>query len=414
MSLIKNTFWNLSGYALPTLIAIPALGFLARGLGPERFGLFSLALAIVGYASIFDAGLTRAVVREISLHRDDRNECKKIVTCSTLILLLLGCIGGGIIFFLGPAIVSVLNVKPQFYTETLYALSLVSLSLPFFLLNQSWLAILEGREEFKKSNLIKSVNSSLIAGLPAVGVIFHPSLTWAVLGLLIARLISLVITFVSCREHIMHNFLKPDRGTAVRLLHYGGWITVSNIISPLMSYFDRFVVSHVMGASQVAFYTAPAEGVQRLTIIPGALARAVFPKLSGRYGADEQHKQRKLAYIMMLAVIVPIAVIGIFFSSFIIITWLGNQYAGLSAEVFKVLLVGFVFGSVAQIPFASIQGAGHSRVTALVHLCELLPYLAVLYYFIHLWGVMGVALAWTLRVAIDCLMLIFINQKLIK
>lgn len=414
MSLIKNTFWNLSGYALPTLIAIPALGFLARGLGPERFGLFSLALAIIGYASIFDAGLSRAVVREISLHRDDPVECKKIVANSSLILLILGCLGGGLIYFSGAAIVSVLNVQPDFYHETLNAISLVSLSLPFFLLNQAWLAILEGREEFKKSNLIKSVNSSLIAGLPALAVIIHPSLTWAVLGLLTARLLSLIFTFYNCRMHIVHSQLKPDRKTAVRLLHYGGWITVSNIISPLMSYFDRFVVSNVMGASHVAFYSAPAEGVQRLTIIPGALARAVFPKLSGRYGQAEKQKQLKLAYIMMLLAIVPIALVGIIFADMIIPLWLGNQYAGLPAEVFKVLLIGFIFGSVAQIPFASIQGAGHSRITALIHLCELLPYLGVLYYFIHLWGVMGVAFAWTLRVAIDCLVLMIVNRRLVK
>ncbi|MBK0033532.1 flippase [Erwinia sp. S43] len=414
MSLIKNTIWNLSGYAVPTLVAIPALGFLARDLGPERFGLFSLALAIIGYASIFDAGLTRAIVREISLFRDDNIECGKIVANSSLILTVLGITGGAIIYFSGPAIVNVLNVKSGYYAETLQAISLVSLSLPFFLLNQAWLSILEGREEFKKSNLIKSVNSSLIAGLPALAAMIHSSLTWAVLGLLAARVLSLLITFYRCREHIVSGRFTIETATMARLMRYGGWITVSNIISPLMSYFDRFIVSHVMGASHVAFYTAPAEGVQRLTILPGALARAVFPKLSGRYGLDEKKKQRNLAYSLMLLTIVPVAVVGIIFSEFIITTWLGPAYAGLPAEVFKILLVGFVLGSVAQIPFASIQGAGFSKVTAMIHLCELLPYLAILYYFINLWGVIGVACAWTLRVSVDCLALILINNKLVK
>lgn len=414
MSLIKNTFWNLSGYAIPTLVAIPALGFLARGLGPEQFGLFSLALAIIGYASIFDAGLTRAIVREIALYRDNLAECKKIVINASLILLLLGCTGGGLIYLCGPAIVRLLNVKAEFYGDTLQAISLVSLSLPFFLLNQAWLSILEGREEFRKSNLIKSVNSSLIAGLPALALLVHPSLTWAVLGLLTARLISLAITFCSCRQHIVHRGVAPDRATIARLMRYGGWITVSNIISPLMSYFDRFIVSHVMGASHVAFYTAPSEGVQRLTILPGALARAVFPKLSGRYGHDEKKQQRRLAYILMLLAIVPVAALGIIFSHSIITLWLGQQYAGLPVEVFKILLVGYVFGSVAQIPFASIQGAGYSKVTAIIHLCELLPYLAVLYFFINVWGILGVAFAWTLRVTLDCLVLIIINRRLVK
>lgn len=71
MSLIKNSFLNIVGYVVPTLVAIPALGYLARSLGAERFGIFTLAMALVGYAGIFDAGMTRAVIREIAIYRND-------------------------------------------------------------------------------------------------------------------------------------------------------------------------------------------------------------------------------------------------------------------------------------------------------------------------------------------------------
>ncbi|HEI2257137.1 TPA: hypothetical protein SI439_000001, partial [Escherichia coli] len=48
-TLLKNGVWNLAGYILPTLIAIPSLGYIARVLGVEQFGLFTLSMAIVGY-----------------------------------------------------------------------------------------------------------------------------------------------------------------------------------------------------------------------------------------------------------------------------------------------------------------------------------------------------------------------------
>lgn len=72
------------------------------------------------------------------------------------------------------------------------------------------------------------------------------------------------------------------------LIRYGGWITISNIISPVMSYFDRFIVSYLSGAHVVAFYSAPAEAVSRLSIIPAALSRAVFPKLSSAKNDNEK------------------------------------------------------------------------------------------------------------------------------
>lgn len=136
MSLIRNTFWNLSGYVIPSAIAIPALGFLARALGPERFGLFTLAVALVGYASIFDAGLTRGVIREVSFYRDNKDEVNKIVSNSTIILTFLGMVGGGCIFIFAPIIVNFLNTAKNLHGETLLALKLLGITLPFFSLNQ--------------------------------------------------------------------------------------------------------------------------------------------------------------------------------------------------------------------------------------------------------------------------------------
>ncbi|EEX2440058.1 flippase, partial [Escherichia coli] len=40
-TLIRNSILNLSGYIIPTLVAIPALGYMARELGPELFGVYT-------------------------------------------------------------------------------------------------------------------------------------------------------------------------------------------------------------------------------------------------------------------------------------------------------------------------------------------------------------------------------------
>ena len=79
MSILRNTAWNFAGYILPTIITIPALGYLSRVLGFELFGIFTLSLALFGYASIFDAGLTRAVIREVSYYRNNFHEKLKII-----------------------------------------------------------------------------------------------------------------------------------------------------------------------------------------------------------------------------------------------------------------------------------------------------------------------------------------------
>lgn len=411
MSLIKNTFWNLSGYIIPSLIAIPSLGYLARHLGPEKFGLFTLATALVGYASIFDAGLTRAVIREISFYRDNLKEVKKIVSNSTLILTVFGLLGGVCIYFGAGNIVNFLNIKDGLRIETKSAIEILGITLPLFLLNQVWLGILEGYEQFKKINFIKTFNSSFIVGLPAFFVFFNNSLIYAVIGLLSARLLSIIITFVACKHHIITSGLKLDRSTATRLLKYGGWITVSNIISPLMAYLDRFFISNVLGAAHVAFYTAPSEGIQRLSIFPGALSRAVFPKLSSLREKKEKNKQKKLAYALMAAAIFPLCLVGFIFSEQIMVTWMGSEFSGTPSLILKILIVGYFFNCIAQIPFADIQAAGKSKTTAFLHLSEVVPYFALLFMLVNFYGIIGAAFAWSIRTTIDCLLLVWLNNK---
>lgn len=389
------------------MIAIPALGVIARLIGPEKFGLFTLAVALVGYANIFDAGLTRAVIREVSIYRNDQKEFNAIIANSTIILLATGLIGGFVIFFMCPIIVTLLNVNPLLRDETRDAISLISITIPVFLLNQVWLAIFEGQEKFKQVNIIKSINSSLLAGFPAILCLYSPSLIAAVLGLVIARVASLIITFYFCKTNIIESGLKVDGSTIRRLLSFGGWITLSNIISPVMTYMDRFIISHLSGAAKVAYYSAPSEGIQRLSILPSALSRAIFPRLSSN--KDNFKNTKLLSYVLMVVSIFPVCLFIFFFSHFIMTKWMGLNFGGVSVSVLKILCVGFFFNCVAQIPFASIQARGYSKITACIHLCELIPYLLLLFFFISKWGVLGAAVSWSIRTAVDFLILYSID-----
>ncbi|WMY75883.1 flippase [Buttiauxella selenatireducens] len=410
MSLIKNSVWNLAGYVIPTAIAIPALGYLARVLGLELFGIYTLAIAIVGYAGIFDVGLTRAIVREIALFRDEPDERKLIISTSTIFILLFGSLGMLVIYMFIPNIVHMLNISSLHIHEVEISLKILVFSIPLFLLNQLWMSILEGDEKFSILNIQRSIGSSVIAGLPALFVWLEHSLVYAIIGLLVGRGISFIISFVIVRGEIISAKLRFNPSTFKRLIFFGGWITVSNIISPVMVYFDRFVISNLLGAKFVSYYTAPSEAVSRLGLIPGALSRAVYPRLSNTTNKDEFRKQLKFSYKLMMLGCLPIVIFGIVFSKNILGIWMGQEYAIHSYYILCILLIGFFFNSIAQIPFTAIQSVGKAKVTALLHCIEIIPYLCVLYYFVKWYGITGAAYAWCLRVVLDCLFLVLISN----
>ena len=181
-----------------------------------------------------------------------------------------------------------------------------------------------------------------------------------------------------------------------------------------MSYFDRFIVSNIIGAKSVGFYSAPSEMVNRLTNIPWALARALFPKLSSAKTVNEKRQNEFIAYALMTCTCLPIVFFGALFAHFILNVWVGATYADKSSTILQILLIGFAFNAYAQIPFATIQASGKAKITAIIHCIEIVPYLALLYWMINHYGLVGAAVAWTMRVIIDFIILFSISVYMRK
>lgn len=408
MSLIKHSSWNIVGMVIPTLIAIPVLGIMARKMGPEGFGLFTLLFSLVGYASIFDVGLSRAVTRFIAFNRNDKNVSNEIIGTSSWCIVVFSILGTALLFTLSSQITQWLNVTSTYYADTVISIKIIALSIPLFLLTQVWLGYLEGIESFAIINKQKIFTSSLMSILPLIGLYIHNTLSAAIIGLLLARLFTCIIVFFITKNSGVSLFSFFNFNIFKKLLSFGGWLTVSNIISPIMVYFDRFILSNISGADVVAKYTAPSDMVSRLGIIPGSIAKALFPKLTLN---DDSYKHGVLLLgISSLIMILPLFI----FANDILTLWLGEQYSGEPAIVLQILLIGFFFNSLAQAPFAAIQAKGFSKITAYIHILEIIPYLIILYILINLFGVIGVAIAWSARVFCDFIILKLIYKKIKK
>ena len=264
MSLLKNTGWNIFGLVLPLLMAIPVMGILARLLGVERFGLFTIAYALMGYASVFDGGISRAVIRFVSAHRNNDSKVNDILGTSIYTVTLISILVALLAYFSSPALVRFLNVSYEIHNEITVALQLLGLCVPALLLTQVWRAYLEGVENFSSLNIQQVLTSPFIILLPLLATWYSPSLISAIAGLVLGRWIVAFITWKLCLRHIKYFTHVFSKNILTELVTFGGWVTLSNIIGPLMGFVDRFAVSHFSGASVVAHYSGPSDMVTRL------------------------------------------------------------------------------------------------------------------------------------------------------
>jgi O-antigen/teichoic acid export membrane protein len=91
--------------------------------------------------------------------------------------------------------------------------------------------------------------------------------------------------------------------------------------------------------------------------------------------------------------------------------WLGDEFAENAAPVLQLLAVSVLLNTLAQGPATLIQAAGQPRAMALLHLVELPVFVAVLYALtLHL-GIVGTALAATLRSGLDGLAVLALARR---
>jgi O-antigen/teichoic acid export membrane protein len=209
--------------------------------------------------------------------------------------------------------------------------------------------------------------------------------------------------------------IQFKKALLVPLLKFGGWMTVSNIVGPLMVYMDRFLIGGLISVTAVAYYTTPYEVVTKLWLIPGSLVSVLFPAFSTSFVQEplraKQMFNRGVKYIFLI--LFPITLIIVTFANEGLTLWIGKDFAQNSTLVLQWLAIGVLINSLAQVPFALIQGVGRPDITAKFHFIELPFYMLILWKFTTAFGIVGAAYAWVLRVSLDTILLFYMASRFI-
>src|SRR5690606_32742868 len=175
--------------------------------------------------------------------------------------------------------------------------------------------------------------------------------------------------------------LRPIDTTQVKpLLSFGGWLTVTNIVGPLMTYLDRFFVSAILGLSAVAYYATPYEVLSRLKMLPQAVMGVMFPAMYAAHGADPGRlvllyaNSSKVIYWVML----PVTAGAFLLAPEALLIWLGEDFSKAATPVVHWLAAGWMINTLARAAFTVLQTAGRPDLVAKTHLAELIPYLGLL------------------------------------
>jgi O-antigen/teichoic acid export membrane protein len=414
LSIARNTLLNFVGQTVLLLVGVIIIPSIVRGLGTERFGLLSLAWAILGYFTVFDLGLGRATTKYVAeaLGKGKEDQVSHLVWTSVTIQAVLGFIGTVILVSITPLLVErILNISPELVREAKAAFYLLSLAIPVVLVSGSFRGVLEASQRFDLVNAVKVPSSTLTFILPLIGLLLGFSLPGIVVLIIGARLGAL-FAFVVISVHIVPRLRKCSSSFALfpRLFSFGGWVTVTTIVGYILWYLNHFWIGSLLSMTAVAYYTVPYEAVTRLGIIAGSLTMTLFPAFSALEGMKDRQKlailfARSVKYILLI--VGPVVLVIALFTEAILQAWLGTDFAMRSRGILQIIALGMLIYSLARTPFALLEGIGRPDLPAKFHLIELPVSIAVTWILVSQWGIVGGAVAWSLRVVLDAV-LIFI------
>ncbi|WP_196232932.1 flippase [Sphingomonas segetis] len=403
MSIGRHTTYNLIGGLLPVFVSLISVPLYLHLIGEERYGVLAIAWTLLGYFSLFDLGLSKATAQRIAAGTGEQEDTAVTFWSALVVNVAMGIVGGIILFFAAQlAFIHYLKVSPDLRPEIAASVPYLAAAVPIATIGGVLTGALIGRQRFLETNTISAASTVLSQLAPiAVALVFGVQLTALIATALVVRFAALLLLHHQCTRHVTRGAdVRFSPAEAWRLLKFGGWVTVSAFVGPLMTVLDRFVIGALQGAVAVAVYTVPWQLAQRLLLLPGSLQLALFPRQAAANSKDQIRLTR--AGIRTVAIVTaPLVVGGVFLMDPFLKLWIGGDFHVMASEVGRIALFGFWANGVAYVPFAQIEARGHARRAAVVHLLELPFYLISLFVLMRAFGLAGAAGAFALRCAAD-------------
>jgi O-antigen/teichoic acid export membrane protein len=409
--LARNTLWNLTGYLGPLVIAVLVVPLLIRHLGTAKYGILTIAWSVVGYFGIFDMGLSNALTKFIAerVGQDSEDEIEAIFQTGFILLVASSICGAiGLAIISRPLAFRWLNIPLALRPDAHRVFLIFALALPFVVSVACFRGTLCAYQRFDIMNKIQVATGICSFGSPAVMLLFSNRLVPIVAAIALCRVGSWLAYLYFCTRVLpSFDFTWRARRALVRpLVTFGGWISVCNVTDPLFLYSDRFILASLVSVSAVAYYATPFDVIVRLWAIPDALNSALFPL----YAAGLRNNSTRVItlfekaghYIFPLT-FAPILFV-VLFANDILGLWINWSFAAHSAVVLAWLAVGVLFSSMARVPW-TLLSAYRPDLPAKLVTFEAPIYVTLLYFMIGHYGLIGAAMAWTVRTGFNCSML---------
>ncbi len=413
-----SAMWNLLGRLGPLIIAVLVTPLLVHLLGPSRWGVFTIALSLVGIFSIFDFGIGRSLTRSIAelLVDNKRAEAASIARSGIAALSLFGILGGALLASVARLWVDHgLHIPLAIHDQVLRSIYVLCLSAPVVLLSSALWGVLSAFQRFRAANLANIPVSAMYYLGPLLVLHFINSLVAVITVLVLCRVANVIAYWIICVRALPElKHARVELRTLGPVMRTGGWMTASNVAWPILTYVDRFIIASVLSAAATGYYSTPLDLVLRFAIVPVAIMNTAYPAMAASYrnAPETTSNLFRRSLLTVAALLFPASLACVALSHWILTIWLGAPFADHASVVLRWLGVGVLLTSIDAVVAGLLDGIGKASVNAKFSFVELALYIPVLTVLVRTTGIEGAAMAWALRCGLDFVLRLWLAERL--
>jgi O-antigen/teichoic acid export membrane protein len=418
--LINNAVFNLFGTVWPILLGLITTPYIVKGLGLEPYGVLVLVSAVLGYVLLLDLGLNNSLAKYVAQYRavEDFTTMRTYIGIALIFYVVIGIVGSSIICGLAYPLVGLLKITPDLRPAAQFAFYIGAVGFSANLICGVFRAVLIGFQRYDLTNLT-NVSMGTVQSIGTV------ALLWRGLWLKEVVLFQLAVSLVKLGLYVFFSYrltsgslfrLAFDRQIAKNLMSFGLMTFINRVSGLLQFQFDRTYMGFVLGGASITYYTIPDNLGRQMHGLPASLTSASFP-LASELDSTKQVQTLRHLYLRGLKWAVALAssmtAVLVALSFKVLYYWMGPEFAKVSADALRLLLVSYGVLAFTAIPSYMVDGVGLPRYNALFASFSAAINVIGCILLIPRWSILGAAMANALAVIIVPIYLAFVERKIL-
>jgi O-antigen/teichoic acid export membrane protein len=417
----RNLLLTGGSQAWSIAISLITVRIVVHGIGPAAYGVYVLAWLVVGYAALFDLGLTTATVRAIAVQRalGDYESLQRTVGTSVAALLAISVPGALVLLVITQIGTRLLLHLPDgLENDALFVFAVVAIAFAFNACMTIFLAVVLALQQFRLIAMQTVLVSTATAIAQIAIVRAGLGLRWLVVASFAIFAVSMVILVLPARRLLPGVSFRPrfHRATFRELVRFGSARFAGQILLQMAYGVDRLAIAVLQPITVVTYYSVPLSITQKFVLLQTAFGQTFFPSASELHGVKNQD-QLRLLYLditkLVVVVTLPLVVLVAGFAWPILDSWLGQSFADHSSHILAGLALAYGLVALTIVPAQVSDATGHVRWTlAFAAAAATVTTLSALL-LVHLVGAIGAAVAVAIGVGGLGLVFAYLVQRLV-